>query len=111
MIFNGIRDVCGACGGTNLTYGDCRRCRLDDHRVQHPDDEVDGERGRQQGGPRRMAGAEPQHGRQRSQQADGYLRARTVSPLYGGRMFTWRNERVEKKKSIIILPIKISIKQ
>jgi len=61
--------------------------RLDDHRVQRPDDQVDGERGRQQRGSRRMAGTEPQHGRKGPQQADGYLRAGAVSPLYGGRMF------------------------
>lgn len=63
------------------------RVFLDDHRVQRPDDQVDGERGRQQGGPRRMTGTEPEHGRKGSQQTDGYLRAGTVSPLYGGRMF------------------------
>lgn len=71
--------------------------RSDDHRVQDPDGQVDGERGRQQRGPRRVAGAEPECGRQRSQQPDGYLRAGTVSPLYGGRMFACK--RSEKKKN------------
>lgn len=49
----------GDCG---LSIGSRCVAFLDDHRVQCPDDQVDGERGRQQGGPRRMAGAESQHG-------------------------------------------------
>lgn len=72
--------------------------RLDDHRVQRPDGQVDGERGRQQSGPRRMAGAESQHGRERPQEADGYLGAGTVSPLYGGRMFACEGGRRNQKQ-------------
>lgn len=73
---------------------------LDDHRVQRPDGQVDGERGRQQGGSRRMAGTEPEHGRQRSQQPDGYLRAGAVSPLNGGRMFACNDGDGQRESAV-----------
>jgi len=97
--------VFGGGGGGCCTAGSSGSgpARLDDHRVQRPDGKVDGERGRQQGGSRRMAGAESQHGRQGPQEADGYLSAGTVSPLYGGRMFACEGghgKQQKKKKQI-----------
>lgn len=82
---------------------------LDDHRVQDSDDQVDGERGRQQCGSRRMAGAESQHGRQGPQKADGYLRTGTVSPLYGGRMFAYNRKRTKNILNILLIIVSVRI--
>lgn len=46
-----------------------------------------------------MAGTEPEHGRQRSQQPDGYLRAGAVSPLNGGRMFACNDEDGQRESA------------